>query len=859
MPVQSCQAKGKSGYKWGQSGKCFIGRGSRAKAARQGRAIQANNTCMCERWKGRTLFINGKKIFDPSIKPRGLTSSQYLQIHNDTSSSCNCHIHNQRTRIVPSNPLKSDPTRSKTLRRAFETEFRKRFQALSRAILELVVTEDAFGLKQRQPFSFNQEQNNAEQRTGLSELQTGNKRAATSIRRKDRRAYTSNIQSRHRNEGTSKDSSETTTRNQQGKNGKVESNTTPTLTATQNQEQNNGLNRQDEITKNRGEAIGDVGENQRITGRTSKYDEAHDVKAISRVQNQRFAFQSSAQQVASFRAWLEGQIEANILPASASTGADAYWDAFVEEGYRKGQGRAFTDSRPAVIASGNPEQLAFYEGTKAEFLASSFGSPVAIEKVQLLSGRVFTELRGVTQAMAQGITRELTEGLSRGESPFVIARRMQDEIRGIGMRRATLIARTEITRTHAEGQLDAMERLGVEQVGVAVEWSTAGDDRVCPLCLPLDGVVMSLKEARGIIPRHTQCRCAFIPANVGESQKDQIRTKGGIDSAFSKSVGKERPKFKHEIVPGQFTPTGRPVRRRVGISKETVKQAKRKSPWKGADTKVKKNRPKGLLDDIAEKRKTSDVIPPDTRKTISKPPTKKAKPSRERPKRKEPLVEVRKGKPRDGLFKPVKTATLGKGKPKLKAVIRKPSAITKPKTEKKKVIPTKPGKAVKKPLQPKVDVKAKEATQDYTTDAFQKVNKGLRKGKIIDKRIVSGTDKYLKDSPKFGGNTVRSFNVTEKEKADLLKQLNDGKVIDKAFVSTRKNPTLTDRIALEDGSIAKERVVFRVKGKSGVDVSDISLNPSEGEVLYPRNVQFKVTGFTQGKSGGIIADLEEIL
>jgi hypothetical protein len=42
MPVMRCKAKGKSGYKYGRSGKCYVGKGSRAKAARQGRAIEAN-------------------------------------------------------------------------------------------------------------------------------------------------------------------------------------------------------------------------------------------------------------------------------------------------------------------------------------------------------------------------------------------------------------------------------------------------------------------------------------------------------------------------------------------------------------------------------------------------------------------------------------------------------------------------------------------------------------------------------------------------------------------------------------------------------------------------------------------------
>ena len=42
MPVKKCRTKGKTGYKWGNSGKCYTGKGAKAKAARQGRAAYAN-------------------------------------------------------------------------------------------------------------------------------------------------------------------------------------------------------------------------------------------------------------------------------------------------------------------------------------------------------------------------------------------------------------------------------------------------------------------------------------------------------------------------------------------------------------------------------------------------------------------------------------------------------------------------------------------------------------------------------------------------------------------------------------------------------------------------------------------------
>lgn len=54
MPIQSCSKDGKSGHKWGDQGACYTGSGSRAKAARQGRAVEAQKNNL------KTLQINIK-------------------------------------------------------------------------------------------------------------------------------------------------------------------------------------------------------------------------------------------------------------------------------------------------------------------------------------------------------------------------------------------------------------------------------------------------------------------------------------------------------------------------------------------------------------------------------------------------------------------------------------------------------------------------------------------------------------------------------------------------------------------------------------------------------------------------------
>jgi len=283
--------------------------------------------------------------------------------------------------------------------------------------------------------------------------------------------------------------------------------------------------------------------------------------------NQRWRFLTNPQKIQAFQVWLQTQVKLNVIPDNQPNDlGDVYWERYVQEGFRKGAGRAFDDTRKGAraLASGNKGKLDFYRGTQYEFLRSSFGKPETVEKVKLLAGRVFTDLKGVTEAMSTQMSRTLTDGLVQGKNPRDIAKDLTKVISSIGKTRANTIARTEIIRAHAEGQLDALEQLGVEEVGVAVEWSTAGDERVCPECEPLEGVVLKVSEAHGLLPRHPNCRCSFIPANVGEPSKEQKRTITAIRAAVKRSVKAEGRSLKG-------------------------------SKWVGADQKFAKRRPKSLV------------------------------------------------------------------------------------------------------------------------------------------------------------------------------------------------------------------------------------------------------------------------
>lgn len=59
MPLRRCTKDGKSGWRWGDQGKCYTGPGAKAKAARQGLAAVANGYQVTDEEKGE-LFRASK-------------------------------------------------------------------------------------------------------------------------------------------------------------------------------------------------------------------------------------------------------------------------------------------------------------------------------------------------------------------------------------------------------------------------------------------------------------------------------------------------------------------------------------------------------------------------------------------------------------------------------------------------------------------------------------------------------------------------------------------------------------------------------------------------------------------------------
>lgn len=251
------------------------------------------------------------------------------------------------------------------------------------------------------------------------------------------------------------------------------------------------------------------------------------------VGNTAWQFTTDPEKVKAFAAWLRTQFDAYLTGKTD----EELWRLYTIAGFKKGQQRSFDD-----WLKGHPEALAeqddaYAGGAREQFLRESFNAPVSVDKVKLLAGRSFDDLKNVTHDMSTRMTRALADGLVQGKSPREIARDLNKQV-DIGRDRALVVARSELIRAHAEGQLTALKNLGVEELGVMVEWSTTGDKRVCPRCRNLQGIVLKIDEATGLIPAHPLCRCAFIPANVGESSKGQVRGAAAIREALKRSKRK---------------------------------------------------------------------------------------------------------------------------------------------------------------------------------------------------------------------------------------------------------------------------------------------------------------------------------
>ncbi|MFQ5574245.1 MAG: phage minor head protein [Terriglobia bacterium] len=126
----------------------------------------------------------------------------------------------------------------------------------------------------------------------------------------------------------------------------------------------------------------------------------------------------------------------------------------------------------------------------------------------------------VHRELADGIKRAVMSGIATGKGVEDIVRDLgrvvkdPESFRHAGSRvfskaqyRMEVIARTKVLRAHNQGRIKFHRQVGVQKL----EWMTMEDERVCPICGPLDGKVFDTGRFPQQ-PAHPNCRCTSVVA-----------------------------------------------------------------------------------------------------------------------------------------------------------------------------------------------------------------------------------------------------------------------------------------------------------------------------------------------------------
>lgn len=258
------------------------------------------------------------------------------------------------------------------------------------------------------------------------------------------------------------------------------------------------------------------------------------------LRRKQFKFSTSKQKMEEFGDWIREQTDNKVLEVQYASegrkivGHSSWSNVYIDSAYKSGLRKTDQQLRRGKIRDKHGKKIpAPQRGIDSVFLA-----PIHADRVGLIYARQFSLLQGVTEDMDSKIGSVLAKGIADGQGPMAVAREMTRQV-DISLARARMIARTETIWAHNEGILNMMEEAGVEGVAADVEWSTAGYN-VCPDCEDLNGRVFTLEEARQVHPPlHPNCRCSFIPANIGEdeSTRGEYR-KSAIGSQYKDEEGK---------------------------------------------------------------------------------------------------------------------------------------------------------------------------------------------------------------------------------------------------------------------------------------------------------------------------------
>lgn len=126
----------------------------------------------------------------------------------------------------------------------------------------------------------------------------------------------------------------------------------------------------------------------------------------------------------------------------------------------------------------------------------------------------FGLITNLSNDLTEQIRHHIFRGIAEGQSIPEIAKAIKNSglqpLNGSTLtayQRATMIARTEVSRAMNTGKLQSYANYGVEMVDVV----TAGDERVCEICIyNEENNPHPINESDELCPAHPNCRCTVI-------------------------------------------------------------------------------------------------------------------------------------------------------------------------------------------------------------------------------------------------------------------------------------------------------------------------------------------------------------
>jgi SPP1 gp7 family putative phage head morphogenesis protein len=169
-----------------------------------------------------------------------------------------------------------------------------------------------------------------------------------------------------------------------------------------------------------------------------------------------------------------------------------------------------------VTAVGDETRQAIRE-TLARVLTDPTRGRLTPADLEPLIGLTSRDARAVDRLRAETLARALEAGLPQARAQAKADQLAAQAARRYLRARAQLIARTETIRAQELTRhltWDRLQREGALPLDLVVEWATAEDAKVCPICAPLDGDQVPLggkfEGGHPHPPAHPACRCTTV-------------------------------------------------------------------------------------------------------------------------------------------------------------------------------------------------------------------------------------------------------------------------------------------------------------------------------------------------------------